>query len=170
MSDPLIIITGFMGSGKSAVAAALSRRLKCKTIDLDDAIAATEGRSAKQIIDETGEVSFREIETRILEKSLANNPTGIIALGGGAWSIQRNRELINQHGGISVWLAAPFNLCWKRIVSSGYQRPLARNEQEARELYEQRLTHYKLADLHIEAGEEKSVAEIVEEIAQSLSI
>lgn len=169
MSDPLIIITGFMGSGKSAVAVALSRRLKCKTIDLDDAIAATEGRSAKQIIEETGEVSFREIETRALEKSLANNPTGIIALGGGAWTIQRNRELISQHGGISVWLAAPFSLCWNRIVTSGHQRPLARNEQEARQLYETRLPHYQRAELQIVASEDKPIYEIVEEIVRALS-
>jgi shikimate kinase len=169
MSDPLIIITGFMGSGKSAVAAALSRRLKCKTIDLDDAIAAIEGRSAKQIIDETGEVSFRQIETRTLEKSLANNPTGIIALGGGAWTIQRNRDLINQHGGISVWLAAPFELCWKRIMASGYERPLARNEQEALKLYETRLPQYQSAELQIEASEDKPIEEIVEEIVRALS-
>lgn len=169
MSNRPIVITGFMGSGKSAVASALSRGLQCKAIDLDEAIAEAEGRSARQTIDETGEGSFREIETRTLEKSLANLPAGIIALGGGAWTIPRNRDLINQHGGISVWLDAPFDLCWKRILASGDERPLARNEQEARELYERRLAHYKRANLHIEARDDKSLAETVGEIIQALS-
>jgi len=169
MSNRPIVITGFMGSGKSAVASALSRGLQCEAIDLDEAIAEAEGRSARQIIDETGEGSFREIETRALEKSLANLPTGIIALGGGAWTIPRNRDLINQHGGISVWLDAPFDLCWKRIVASGYQRPLARNEQEARKIYETRLPHYQSAELQIAASEDKPIEEIVEEIVRALS-
>jgi shikimate kinase len=169
MGNMLIVITGFMGSGKSAVASALSRHFEREVIDLDEAIAATEGRTAKQIIDETGEVSFREIETRVLEKLLANCTSAIIALGGGAWTIPRNRDLINQHGGISVWLDAPFDLCWKRIVASGYQRPLAPNEQEARQLYETRLPHYQSAELQIVASEDRPIEEIVEEIVRALS-
>ena len=55
MGNMLIVITGFMGSGKSAVASALSRHFECEVIDLDEAIAASEGRTAKQIIDESGE-------------------------------------------------------------------------------------------------------------------
>lgn len=169
MDNTLIVITGFMGSGKSAVASALSRHFEREVIDLDEAIAEVEGRSARQLIDEGGEGSFREIETRVLERLLANSTTGIIALGGGAWSIPRNRDLINQHGGISVWLDAPFDLCWKRIVASGYERPLARDEQEARELYERRLADYERAHLHIEARDDKSIDETVGEIIQALS-
>jgi shikimate kinase len=168
MGNTLIVITGFMGSGKSAVASALSRHFEREVIDLDETIAEVEGRSARQLIDEGGEGSFREIETRVLERLLANSTTGIIALGGGAWTIPRNRDLINQHGGISVWLDAPFDLCWKRIVASGDERPLARDEQEARELYERRLPHYKSAELQIVASEDKPIEEIVEEIVQAL--
>ena len=77
---------------------------------------------------EGSEDSFREVETRILREVLKNNPTGVIALGGGAWTFERNRNLMNKHGCVTVWLDAPFELCWERILISGGSRPLARDE------------------------------------------
>ncbi|MBA3569272.1 MAG: hypothetical protein H0W28_07985 [Pyrinomonadaceae bacterium] len=41
-----------------------------------------------------------------------NNAAGVIALGGGAWTLPGNRNLIASASGTSVWLDAPFNLCW----------------------------------------------------------
>ncbi len=142
MQNALIVITGFMGSGKSTVARALALRLDSQMIDLDGEILKQEERSAKQIIEEDGEPAFREIETRVLRDVLQNNATGVIALGGGAWTVPGNRELITSAGGISVWLDAPFNLCWQRIVDSLVDgndgRPLAPNEQAALGLYTER--------------------------------
>ena len=54
MENALIVITGFMGSGKSTVARALARRLATKMVDLDSEILKQEERSAKQIIEEDG--------------------------------------------------------------------------------------------------------------------
>ena len=54
MKDALIVITGFMGSGKSTVARALARRLDTHMVDLDREILKQEERSAKQIIEEDG--------------------------------------------------------------------------------------------------------------------
>ncbi|MGI8897842.1 MAG: shikimate kinase, partial [Pyrinomonadaceae bacterium] len=118
MNNSLIVITGFMGAGKSTVARALARRLDTQMVDLDIEILKQEKRSARQIIEEDGEPSFREIETRVLREVLPTNVAGVIALGGGAWTLPRNRDLITSAGGISVWLDAPFNLCWQRIVAS----------------------------------------------------
>ena len=58
-----VVITGFMGAGKTTVAAALAERLGCRAIDLDEFTAGREGRTAQMIIDEDGEPRFREIET-----------------------------------------------------------------------------------------------------------
>lgn len=164
-SSRLIIITGFMGSGKTTVARALGRSIGCELIDVDHVIAEQEGRTAREIIEQDGEESFREIETRVLREILENGPMGVIALGGGAWTLERNRDLINRHGCVTVWLDAPFELCWERILISGGTRPLARDEGQARMLYAERRPRYALAQLHVRVGD-KSADEISAEIVQ----
>jgi shikimate kinase len=167
-SDPPIIIAGFMGSGKTTVAESLARKLHCSAVDLDQAITVSTGRTPKVIIEEDGEKSFREIETRSLQDTLQNRSTGIIALGGGAWTLQRNRDLINEHGGITVWLDAPFELCWERILATGGGRPLATDLRQAQQLYAERRSNYALAQLHVAVTADKSTEEISAEIAEAL--
>lgn len=169
MENALIVITGFMGSGKSTVARALARRLNSQMVDLDGEILRQEERSAKQIIEEDGESSFRDIETGVLRDVLQNNPAGIIALGGGAWTLPRNRDLITSAGGISVWLDAPFNLCWQRIVAGDERRPLAADEQEALGRYTERRAAYASADLHVAATGHMTADEMALEIAKALA-
>ena len=169
IENALIVITGFMGSGKSTVARSLALRLDSQMIDLDGEILKQEGRSAKRIIEEDGESSFREIETRVLRDVLQNNAIKVIALGGGTWTMPTNRELITSAGGISVWLDAPFDLCWQRIVDGQDGRPLARNEKEALSRYTERRTTYSTADLHLEATESKTADDLAGEIVRALA-
>jgi len=173
MKNAPIVITGFMGSGKSTVARALALLLDSLMLDLDSEILKQEGRLPKQIIEEDGEPSFREIETRVLSDLLQDNAAEVIALGGGAWTLPRNRHLITSAGGISVWLDAPFSLCWQRIVAGIVagkdKRPLARTEQEALDIYTERRAAYAFADLHVKATGNKTVNEIALEIAKALT-
>jgi shikimate kinase len=162
-----IIITGFMGSGKTTVARSLAQLLGRELVDLDEVIAEQEGRTAKELIEQDGEDSFREIETRILREVLERSLPGVIALGGGAWTLDRNQNLIDDARGITVWLDAPFDLCWERIHSSGGGRPLARDEGQARILYAERRPLYALAKLHVRI-EDKDADSISAEIAQTL--
>jgi shikimate kinase len=166
--DKRIIIVGFMGSGKSTVAQALARRLNSTMIDLDAEITRTNGRSPKQIIEEEGESAFRRVESEVLARVLKEDESQVIALGGGAWTLPSNRDLISKDEAISVWLDAPFELCWQRIVDSGSERPLARNESQARALYEERRTCYSKAKLHVVATEDKSAAQIADQVFQAL--
>ena len=158
-----IVITGFMGAGKTTVANALARELDCATLDLDDVIVEVEGRNARTIIDEEGELPFREVETRALRELLEHRTARVIALGGGAWTIERNRALIEEHGCLTIWLDAPFDLCWQRIVRNT-DRPFARDEEAAQKLFATRQKIYGLADLRVDAGRGRSVEQIVEEV------
>ena len=105
-----------MGCGKSQVARELARRLNVPMIDLDDRITANEGRTPAQLITEAGEPAFRAIETNTLRGLLQESEAGVIALGGGAWIESANRDLIDQFGCLTIWLDAPFALCWDRIA------------------------------------------------------
>lgn len=157
-----------MGSGKSTVAQALARRLNSKMIDLDAEITRTGGRSPKQIIEEEGETAFRQIESQVLKQVLHQKTVRVIALGGGAWIQASNRDMISRDRAISVWLDVPFELCWQRILNSGSERPLARNESQARVLYEERRASYRAAKLHVDASAEKSANQIADEVIQAL--
>src|SRR4051812_2585121 len=126
-----IIITGFMGAGKTTVAAALAREISCVMLDLDDVIKERSGRTPQEIIDEDGKKRFREIESEALGAALEAKQARIIALGGGTWTIESNRALINKHHALTVWLDAPFELCWERIIKEDISRPFARDRQSA---------------------------------------
>jgi shikimate kinase len=164
-----IIIAGFMGSGKTTVAKTLARMLNAPSIDLDQVIMASTGRTPKDIIEQDGEQSFREIETRNLQDILQNGATQVISLGGGAWTLPRNRDLISKYGGFTIWLDVPFELCWERISATGGERPLAPDRHRAQRLYDERRPHYALAQLHVVVTRNKSIENISAEITKQLS-
>ena len=163
-----IVLVGFMAAGKSTVAQALARRLSYQFIDLDQLIEAREGRKIASIIDEDGEPRFRQIETEVLREVLANGPAGVIALGGGAWTIEENRKLISEHNCLTVWLDAPFELCWSRITSEGNSRPLGRDKEKARKLFEMRQDKYQHADMRIRVDDKQPIDKLLDQIQSNL--
>lgn len=163
-----VVLTGFMCAGKTTVAAALARRLNCRSFDLDEVISQREKRSVPALITEDGEAQFRAIETGVLRVVLENKTASIIALGGGAWTLERNRALVAAHDCLTVWLDAPFDLCWQRITSAEDDRPLARDRQSAHRLYDERRPLYALAALHVNVSAGTSADDAALEIIQAL--
>lgn len=164
-----IVIVGFMGCGKTSVAKALAVRFGCEMSDLDSFITAREGRSPAEIIEQDGESAFREIETRALQDVLEQNEARIVALGGGAWTIESNRALLARHNCLSIWLDVPFEVCWERIKSSDRNRPLAPDRESAQKLYESRRAIYELAQLRIKSSDHLMPNEVVTAIERSLN-
>jgi shikimate kinase len=159
-----IVIIGFMGCGKTEVARALARRLDLPVIDLDVTIAQQQGRTAAQLIREDGEQAFRAIETKTLHALLESNRRAVIALGGGAWITELNRRLIDEYNCVSVWLDAPFDLCWQRIEASAEDRPLGRTREQAEQLYRERQPVYQQATLRVPVEAQESVETVVARI------
>ena len=166
-----LVITGFMGAGKTTVGRALARLLGVGIVDLDDAVREAEGRGPRELIDDEGEAHFRAAETRALRRVLEDGAARVVATGGGAWTLERNRALVASHGCLSVWLDAPYDLCRRRIEEGGgaSDRPFARDPARARELYEQRLTAYRLADLRVRVAPDRGADELAAEIAAALA-
>src|SRR6266853_1479532 len=148
---PGIYLVGFMGCGKSTVGFALADELGWSFFDLDREIEKAAGESIAEIFEKRGEAAFRACETAALKVRVQSVRTGrpqVIALGGGAFTIQENFELAANHG-ITVWLDTPLEIIERRI-SEETHRPLAREAGRLRALYEDRRPAYERADYRIE--------------------
>jgi shikimate kinase len=162
-----IVITGFMGCGKTKVARALAARLNLVMVDLDDYITMRIGRTPADLIIKDSEPTFRDIETEALRELLQREQAGVISLGGGAWIEKTNRDLIERYSCVSVWLDVPFEVCWARIERAEQDRPLGRTRTQALELYKRRQPIYQLAKIHIKRRDE-DVDDVLSRIEESL--
>ena len=148
---PGIYLVGFMGCGKSTVGACLADELGWSFFDLDQEIERAAGESVSEIFERRGEAEFRALETETLQKRVRDVRAGrpqVIALGGGAFTVQDNYELAENHG-ITIWLDTPLDVIEKRIAGET-QRPLAADPVRFRALYEDRRQAYQRADYRIE--------------------
>lgn len=163
-----IVLTGFMGVGKSSVARHLSSMIGSERVDLDHVIEKSTHRKIAEIIDKDGIDHYRLIETEHLAKLLGETDARIISLGGGTWTVEKNREIIRDHGLTSVWLESTFDHCWQNIRNSRKDRPLARDKNTALKLFESRQSIYCLADWHFIIRPEFNSYEIAEQIAEQV--
>jgi len=148
---PAIYLVGFMGCGKSSVGRALAEELGWSFIDLDEDIEKCAGAAIAHIFDTQGEANFRALESEALKKRVQIARSGqpqVISLGGGAFTIEQNIDLVLNHG-VTVWLDAPFEAIERRIAEETH-RPLARDPVRMKELFDQRRDAYALADYRIE--------------------
>ena len=86
-----IILTGFMGSGKTSTGIRLSRRLQCPFVDTDRLIEQETGKKIPRIFAEEGEAYFRDLETKTLKKLAEGRERRIISTGGGLPVRPQNR-------------------------------------------------------------------------------
>ena len=88
-----IVLTGFMGTGKTAVGREVARRLGCPFVDMDAVIEARAGKPISRIFSEEGEPVFRQMEADLCWE-LAGQDGAVIATGGGALVNPANRETL----------------------------------------------------------------------------
>lgn len=163
-----VVFTGFMGVGKSTVARHLGYLLKTKMIDLDRFIEETERRTIKDIVERDGEPFFRKIENDALKIALSSDDAKIISLGGGTWTLERNRKMIREKKCLTVWLNAPFEHCWRNIRRSKNKRPLLQDKAGARRLYDDRQKLYCLADWHFVIHPDQNSLDVARQILEEI--
>lgn len=163
-----IVLTGFMGVGKSTVARHLARLTGKRRVDLDDRIERRERVPIPEIIEKRGIDAFRELETATLGDVLSDPELSIISLGGGAWTLERNRELIRSSGVTAVWLESTFEHCWRNIRASRKERPLVKDRAQALKMFEERERYYCLADWHFVIDRGYNSFEIAQQIARDI--
>jgi shikimate kinase len=148
---PGIYLVGFMGCGKSTVGHALADELGWRFVDLDEAIEKDQGKPIAEIFETQGEAAFRLLESAALRNIVRKIECGqpyVIALGGGAFAQENNSSLLAEKG-VSIWLDCPFEMVQRRVARDS-QRPLARDPEKFRALYEERRPKYERADYRIE--------------------
>jgi shikimate kinase len=117
-----IYLTGFMGAGKSKIGPLLAQRLGIPFYDCDDMIADNEGMAIKDIFEQRGESSFRDLETKMVMTLGKNDRSALIALGGGALNKTINLDFIGKTG-LTVYLKSSPEAIFDRVKHSK-KRPL----------------------------------------------
>jgi len=160
-----VFLVGFMGSGKSTVGKELAERLGWDFVDLDKRIESRESRTVAEIFRHLGEPAFRLAETAALcdlTESLQRD--SVVALGGGSFVLEKNRQLIRQWP--TIFLEAPVDELWRRSSEEEDIRPLRHSREQFAELYADRVPFYRQAALTVETAG-KSLASICGEIERS---
>ena len=162
-----VVLTGFMGSGKSTVGVLLAEILVKEFVDTDTMIAQIHG-PIPEIFKSEGEEAFRQYEREISEQ-LELKENLVIATGGKLLLDQTNVELLGANGRIFC-LSAPIDQIIERILKEDHsKRPLLDSEdfeERLREIYSQRVASYSVFEQVDTAG--RTPSEIAEEISDRL--
>jgi len=158
-----IVLTGFMGTGKTAVGKELAGRLDLKLIDVDTEIEISRKMSISEIFKKHGEQGFREIETEMIKK-ISQNRNVIISTGGGAVLKRENMDILKAHGIVVCLMASPETIL-KRTEGND-ARPLLQGKDPLgtiKDLLNFRKPFYENADIVVDT-EDKTPLRIAEEI------
>ena len=119
-----IILTGFMGTGKSVIGKQLAKVLGWEFRDTDLMIEQKESMSIPEIFKEKGEAYFRRVERGVV-KGLAKTKDCVISTGGGAVMDRVNRLSLARNG-LVIALEASADAILSR--TQGTDRPLLKRD------------------------------------------
>jgi shikimate kinase len=141
-----LVLIGYRGTGKSAVAAILSQKLGMAAVSLDEEIVREAGISIPEIVERHGWPWFRDLESEIVER-LARRDRLILDTGGGVILRPRNVENLRR-GGVLFWLKASVDAIVERIQESTERPSLTEGRsflEEVEEVLSERLPLYRAA-------------------------
>jgi shikimate kinase len=162
MSDPAsfpenpsrIILTGFMGAGKTTVGALVAQRLGWTFVDSDHVVEERAGMTVAQIFEGRGEAAFRELEAAAV-RDAGSKDRVVLALGGGALEMPGTREyLAAMPDALVIFLEAPLATMIARCAEhdNGPVRPVLADQARLNERWSQRLPWYRKAHLTVQTG------------------
>lgn len=172
--SPNLILTGFMGTGKSSVARVIAQRTRRSLVDMDTEIEKRARKSIPQIFAEDGEEVFRAIEAALCRK-LSEQQSLIISTGGGALIDDTNRDLMLNNGTV-ILLRCDVDEILRRVQDgSQSDRPLLDVDDPAtaiEQLLRQRKSAYDAIPWHIDTTGKaiEDVAEQVMRVAEAVSL
>jgi len=164
-----IVLTGFMGAGKSTIGRLLASRIGWNFLDVDAHLEARTGATIPQLFERHGEAHFRRLESSALASALGRSQA-VLALGGGAPEELTNRLLIEQTPAtFTIFLDAPFPTLYDRCMLQDIGRPVLADPEAAQLRFARRHPLYRrLARLTIDTTD-SAPAETVEAILSGLN-
>ncbi len=166
-----IVLTGFMGAGKTTVGKALAEKTGMPVIDTDNKIEEDSGMEISDIFEKYGEPYFRELEKKAVSRvSMLKNH--IIVTGGGVVLNKENIKNLRRNG-IIIYLHATPEIIYDRIKHTTH-RPLLRCPDplsKIKELLSSRAPFYEDNDLTIDTSNltiDEVVKEILDKTGQNL--
>ena len=162
-----VYLIGMMGSGKSTIGTILSDRLNHQFFDTDVLIEQVSGRSVTELFEQSGESSFRQIETQVL-RELSGYLRKLIATGGGIVVTPENWGHLRSR--IIIWLDVPVEVLSARLANDT-TRPLLKGDLDSKlnDLFADRSALYSQADLHIEIAAHETPEQICDRILVDLN-
>ncbi|MDR3738689.1 MAG: shikimate kinase [Terracidiphilus sp.] len=144
-----VVLTGFMGSGKSTVGPLLAARLGWRFLDVDNVIEAEAGCTIAELFARHGEPAFRELEHSTIAR-LALSDHLILALGGGAIERDSTRDLLlTAPGTLLVHLEVELATTLARCAGTEGSRPVLADQANLARRYERRMPLYRTAHVSI---------------------
>src|SRR6202044_1873793 len=145
-----LILTGFMGAGKSTVGEILARDLGWRFVDLDRVIEESSQRTVAEIFREDGEAEFRRREQDAV-RQLNNEERIVLALGGGTVEDESTRSLLlNSPENCLVFLQASLPEMLARCKVEGKVRPLMAAAESLEARHNRRLPYYPTGHINVE--------------------
>ena len=168
-----IILTGYMGSGKTEIGAKLSKKLRMKYIDLDKYIEDHEGFSITKLFENKGDINFRKIESKYLNQIIKKDNI-ILSLGGGTPCYHENYKIFNIDNNISFYLKHSRKKLSERLFAVKKNRPLISKFKSKEKLLEfvskhlfERELYYSMAKNVLDC-DDKSIEKIIDLIKEKL--
>jgi len=167
MARPNIVLTGFMGTGKTTVGRLLAQRLGYAFVDTDELIVARAGRPVAEIFREEGQAAFRRWEAWVAQE-LAGSEATVIATGGRLMLDEDNAAALSRNARVVCLTAAPEEILAR--LAGDERRPLldvADPAGRVRELLQARAAAY--GRFHQVSTSGRTPAEVVEKVMQMAS-
>lgn len=135
-----------MGAGKSTLGPELAERLGRPFVSVDAVVEEETGSTVAELFAERGQEAFRELEESVAIEILTRRLPAVVELGGGALGAEPTRIALAGHA-FTVLLETTSEEAWERVSPGG--RPLARDHEDFRTLFEERTPLYEaVADGH----------------------
>jgi shikimate kinase len=166
-----IVLTGFMGAGKSTIGPLLASRLGWDFCDTDHYLQRKTGKTIEELFAQLGEPEFRRMEAAVFAE-LHQQLELVLAVGGGAIESAETRSLMASSSDTCViYLQAPLDVLIARCEGQpdAALRPILNQRESLRERFASRLPHYERAHITVNtagADQNSVVDSIIHQLQQ----
>ncbi len=171
----IVVLMGYMGSGKSTIGKELATVLNYSFLDLDDYIIDKEKASISDIFKGKGEIYFRKKETEYLKELTDSSENLVLALGGGTPCYGKNIDVLTSNPNVElIYLKLSIPLLAERLFKERKKRPLISHINYEGDLLEfvgkhlfERIQYYSQAEYTV-TTDNKSQQDVLENILTRL--